>query len=137
MEYKLPFKDYNKALRKSKLMGLRCNSCGAITCPPKASCHECTGLDLDITELSGKGSVVTFTTSFIAPQGRENELPYTIVIVHLDEGPWIMGNLIDMEPGKVDFDIIGRRVKLGSRMYPGDIYSAGASSRPVFSFDND
>ncbi|MFY9119856.1 MAG: Zn-ribbon domain-containing OB-fold protein [Syntrophomonadaceae bacterium] len=136
MDYKLPFKEYNRALRKSRLLGLRCNSCGAITCPPKMSCQECTGLDLEVTELSGKGSIVTYTTSFGAPQGRENELPYTIVIVQLDEGPWIMGNLIDMETDKITFDIIGRRVKMGSRVYPGDVYSAGASARPVFSFDD-
>jgi uncharacterized OB-fold protein len=91
---------------------------------------------MEVTELSGKGSIVTYTTSFGAPQGRENELPYTIVIVQLDEGPWIMGNLIDMETDKITFDIIGRRVKMGSRVYPGDVYSAGASARPVFSFDD-
>ena len=136
MDYKLPFKEYNRALRKSRLLGLRCNSCGAITCPPKMSCQECTGLDLEVTELSGKGFIVTYTTSFNAPQGRENELPYTIVMVQLDEGPWIMGNLIDMETDKITFDIIGRRVKMSSRVYPGDIYSAGSSARPVFSFDD-
>jgi hypothetical protein len=47
-----------------------------------------------------------------------------------------MGNLIDMETDKITFDIIGRRVKMNSRVYPGDIYSAGASARPVFSFDD-
>lgn len=135
MDYTLPFKEYNKALRKSKLLGLKCNSCGTVTCPPKMSCQECSGLELEKTELSGKGKIVTFTTSYTAPQGRENELPYTIVLVQLDEGPWIMGNLIDMEPEKITFDIIGRRVKLGSRVYPGDIYSAGSAARPVFSFD--
>lgn len=134
MEYKLPFKEYNKALRKSRLLGLKCNTCGTITCPPKMSCQECSGLDLEITELSGQGSIVTFTTSFGAPQGRENELPYTVLLVKLDEGPWIMGNLIDMETNKISFDIIGRRVKMSSRVYPGDIYSGGSASRPVFSF---
>jgi uncharacterized OB-fold protein len=134
MEYKLPFKEYNRALRKGKLMGLKCNQCGAITCPPRMSCIGCSGLDLDVVQLSGQGRIVTFTTCYIAPQGRENELPYTIVMVELDEGPWIMGNLIDMEPDKISMDIIGRRVKMGSRVYPGDIYSAGASARPVFSF---
>lgn len=136
MEYKLPFKEYNRALRKSKLLGLKCNDCGTITCPPKISCHECTGLNLDIVELSGKGKIVTYTRCFVAPQGRENELPYTIVMVELDEGPWIMGNLIDMEADKISMDIIGKRVKLGSRVYPGDVYSAGSSTRPLFSLED-
>lgn len=134
VEYKLPFKEYNRALRKSKLLGLKCHTCGTITCPPKMACQECSGLDLEITELSGQGSIVTFTTNNAAPLGRENELPYTILLVKLDEGPWIMGNLIDMEPDRINFDIIGRRVKLGARVYPGDTYSGGSASRPVFSF---
>jgi uncharacterized OB-fold protein len=134
MEYKLPFKEYNRALRKGKLMGLKCNECQTVTCPPRMSCIGCGGLNLDIVQLSGQGHIVTFTTCFVAPQGRENELPYTIVIVQLDEGPWIMGNLIEPEPEKLGMEIIGRRVKAGSRIYPGDIYSAGSSSRPAFRF---
>ncbi len=136
MEYKLTFKDYNRALRRSKLLGLKCGTCGTITCPPKMSCQECSGQDLEITQLSGKGSIVTFTVNNAAPQGRENEAPYTILLVKLDEGPWIMGNLIDMETAKITFDIIGRRVRLSSRTYPGDTYSGGSASRPVFSFED-
>ena len=56
MDYKLPFKEYNRALRKSRLLGLRCNSCGAITCPPKMSCQECTGLDLSLIHICFQGA---------------------------------------------------------------------------------
>ncbi|MBC7074831.1 MAG: Zn-ribbon domain-containing OB-fold protein [Syntrophomonadaceae bacterium] len=134
MEYKLPFKDYNKALKKNQLMGLKCNNCEAITCPPMMVCSECASTDLSIIELSGKGKIVTFTTTYVAPEGRQNEVPYTIVIVELDEGPWIMGNLIDIDPGKVGMELIGKRVKMGNRVFPGDKYSAGSAARPVFSF---
>jgi hypothetical protein len=55
-----------------------------ITCPPKMTCQECAGTNLDITELSGKGKIVTFTTSNVAPLGREVEAPYTIALVELE-----------------------------------------------------
>lgn len=134
MEYKLTYKTYNEALKKDKLLGLKCNNCGTITCPPKMTCQECTGTDLEIVELSGKGEIATFTTSFVASLGRENEAPYTIVLVELEEGAWIMGNLIDIDPTKVGMELIGRKVKLGHKVYPGDLYSAGEGVRPLFSF---
>ncbi len=134
MEYKLTFKDYNQALKKNKLLGLKCSDCGTITCPPMMVCHECAGTNLEITEISGKGKIVTFTTSYVTAEGREGELPYTIVMVELAEGPWIMGNLIDINPQKVGIELIGKSVVLGSKVFPGDKYSAGDAARPLFSF---
>lgn len=133
MEYKLPFKEYNKALRKNRLMGLKCNKCHNTTCPPKLACQECGSLDTEIVELSGKGKLVSFTTHYIAPQGRDNELPYTVALVELDEGPWLVGNLIDLNPNKMDMDLIGKKVNIAGSVFPGDSYTNGPIVRPVFS----
>ncbi|HBL53052.1 MAG TPA: nucleic acid-binding protein [Syntrophaceae bacterium] len=134
MEYKLTFGKYNEALKRNKLMGLKCNDCQTITCPPKMTCQECTGTNLEVTELRGKGKIVTFTTIQVAPEGRENELPYTIVMVELDEGPWIIGNLIDIDPSKTGMELIGKKVKMGHKVFSGDKYSNGDAARPLFSF---
>lgn len=134
MEYMLDFRTYSDALKQSKLMGLKCNDCGAYTCPPKMTCQECTGSNLEVVEMSGKGEIKTFTTVFVAPEGREGEAPYTIVLVELEEGPWITGNLIDIDPAKADMKLIGKKVKLGYKVFPGDNYSAGEAARPLFSF---
>ncbi len=133
MDYKLTFGEYSKAMKKDKLMGLKCNDCGNITCPPMMVCAECAGTNHEIVQLSGQGKIVTFTTSFIAAEGRENEVPYTIVMVELDEGPWIMGNLVSMDPKKVTMDVMGKPVVFGHRIYPGDKYSKGELARPAFS----
>lgn len=134
MEYKLTFKDYNKALKQNILLGLKCKDCGTVTCPPMMVCQECTGTNQEIIELSGKGQILTFTTSYLNSEGRENELPITIVMVELNEGPWIMGNLEDVNPKRVNMNLIGQKVSLGHRVFPGDKYSAGAAARPVFSY---
>ncbi len=134
MEYKLTFKDYNEALKKNKLLGLKCNECGAITVPPKMVCHQCTSPDMDVVELGGKGKIQTFTTVYVAPEGRQGECPYIIVLVELDEGPWIMGNLIDIDPSEATMELIGKRVRMGHKIFPGDKYSAGDGARPLFSF---
>jgi len=134
VEYKLAFKEYNEALKKDKLLGLKCRECGTVNVPPKMVCGKCTSQDMEVVELSGRGTIQTFTTVYVAAEGREAEAPYTIVMVELDEGPWIMGNLIDIDPRKATMELIGKRVEMGHKVFPGDKYSAGDIARPLFSF---
>ena len=136
MEHKLIFKDYNEALKQNRLLGLKCQSCGAITVPPKMVCRQCASPDMEVTELKGKGKIRTFTTVYVAPEGREDEVPYTVVLVELDEGPWIMGNLDDLDPAQATMELIGSKVKMGYKVFPGDKYSAGEGARPLFSLIN-
>ena len=135
MEYKLTFKDYNEALKKNRLLGLKCKDCDAITVPPKMVCRKCTSTNLEIIELKGRGKIQTFTTVFIASEGRQGEVPYIIVLTELDEGPWVMGNLIDIDPSEATMELIGKRVRMGHKVFPGDKYSAGDAARPLFSFE--
>lgn len=132
MEYKLTFKEYSKALKQDRLLGLQCDDCGKVTCPPMMVCGECASPNYHIIQLSGQGRIVTYTTSFIAPEGRENEVPYIIVMVELEEGPWIMGNLVNIDAKQATLDLLGKPVQLSSRVYPGDKYSAGDAARPGF-----
>ena len=135
MEYKLTFKEYSEALKKNKLLGLKCKECGAITVPPKMVCRKCASPDIEVVEVSGKGKIRTFSVVYVGAEGRQGECPYTIVLVELDDGPWIMGNLIDIDPSQVTMELIGRRVKMGHKVFPGDRYSGGDAARPLFSFE--
>ena len=134
MEYKLTFKDFNEALKENKLLGLKCQACGTINVPPKMVCRQCTSPDMEIVELKGTGKIQTFTTVNVASEGRESECPYTIVLVELDEGPWIMGNLGDIDPAEATMELIGKKVKMEHKVFPGDKYSAGDGASPLFSF---
>lgn len=135
MEHKLSFKDYNEALKQNKLLGLKCKQCGTITVPPKINCESCNSVDIDVVELSGRGKIQTFTTVFVAAEGREGEVPYVILLVELDEGPWLMGNLTGIEPDKTTMEIIGKRVKMEHKVFSGDKYSAGDGASPLFSLE--
>ena len=135
MKHKLSFKDYNEALKENRLMGLKCKQCGVITVPPKIACGGCASTEMDVVEFSGRGEICTFTTVFVAPEGRESEVPYIIVMVELDESPWVMGNLIGIEPDKASMALIGKRVKMEHAVFPGDKYSAGDGARPLFSLE--
>lgn len=136
MEYKLTFKEYNEALKENKLLGLKCKGCGTITIPPKMVCRKCASPDMEVVELKGTGKIQTFTTCNVAPEGREDEVPYTILLVELDEGPWIMGNLTGIDPTTLTVELIGKRVKMGdNKVFSGDKYSAGEGARPLFSLE--
>ncbi|MFC1962204.1 Zn-ribbon domain-containing OB-fold protein [Chloroflexota bacterium] len=134
MEYKLTFQEYNEALKKNKLLGLKCQDCGSITIPPKMVCRKCTGPNMNVMELNGAGKIQTFTTVNVASEGRENECPYTIVLVELDEGPWIMGSLDGVDSAKATMEnLIDKRVTMEKgEVFPGDKYSAGEGARPLF-----
>ena len=132
MEHKLIFQDYNEALRQNRLLGLKCRACGAITVPPKMACRLCTAPELDVVELKGSGKIRTFTTVNVASEGLEDAVPYTIVMVELDEGPWIMGNLEGIDPPNISMELIGKKVEMGNKIFSGDKYSAGEGVRPLF-----
>ncbi len=132
MEYKLTSRAYHEALKQNKLLGMKCKACGAITATPRMVCRKCGSTDLDIIELKGAGKIRTFTSVFVAAEGRESECPYVIVMVELEEGPWLMGNLDGVDPKQVTMEAIGRKVKMGSKVFAGDKYSAGDSARPLF-----
>ena len=132
MEPKLIFKDYHEALQQNRLLGLKCRDCGTITVPPKMVCRQCTGAELEIVELKGRGKIRTFTTVNVASEGREDEVPYTIVMVELDEGPWIMGNLGGVDPTNASMELVGKKVAMGYKIFNGDKYSAGEGACPLF-----
>jgi uncharacterized protein len=112
VEYKLSVKDYLLALKENRLLGLKCRECGAVTVPPRMACRSCSGLDLEVQRLAGRGWVVTFTSIHVASAERHGQAPYLVVMVELDEGPWIMGNLSGLDPHLASMELIGKRVEM-------------------------
>jgi uncharacterized OB-fold protein len=133
MEAKLTFKDFNEGLKQGRLKGLKCGGCGEVSAQPRLVCARCGGQDFEAIELKGGGTVQTFTVNYVAAEGRESEAPYIVAIVELDDGPWIMGNIVDLKPEEATMDIMGRKVIMeGSAVFAGDRYSSGETARPLF-----
>jgi uncharacterized OB-fold protein len=135
MEHKLTFVEYNEALKGNQLLGMKCGSCGAVMAQPRIACGKCNSADMSVINLKGSGSIQTFTMANVAPEGREAECPYFIVLVELTEGPWIMGNLSGIKPEEATMDIIGKRVTMERAVPYSDKYSAGDLVRPIFRLD--
>jgi len=132
MQYALIYKQYIEALKENRLLALRCHRCNAYSIPPKKVCGQCGGEDLEVAELKGEGEIQTFTVVRVSPEGFE--APYILALVRLTEGPWIMGKVTDADVGKATMEWIGRRVKVGHVVFPGDKFSAGEGVSVAFSF---
>ncbi|MFC1628929.1 Zn-ribbon domain-containing OB-fold protein [Gemmatimonadota bacterium] len=78
--------DFARHLKDGRLMGSRCNSCGAFSFPPRADCEACMSGDFEFIELSGRSTLHTFTKIVAAPTGFEDAVPYTVGVVDLEEG---------------------------------------------------
>jgi uncharacterized OB-fold protein len=131
MEYKLTAKMFSDALREGRLLGLKCGDCGAHTVPPKKVCMECGSENMETSELMGTGAIQTFTVVRTPPEGFE--APYIVAMAALDEGPWVMGNVVNVDPDEASMDLIGKRVTVGHKVHPGDQFSAGEMVAMTFS----
>ncbi len=62
--------------------------------------------------LSGRGEVYSFSTMYNVPHGYEEQKPYTIALIKLDEGPMVTAQLTDINSKDVK---IGLRVEMVTR----------------------
>ncbi len=101
---------YWEALREHKLSLTKCNKCDKVAFPPRPFCPFCFDADVTWTEMSGKGTVHTFSIVYQnrAP-GFADEVPYAVGYVTLDEGPQMMTNITGIDPAEVR---IGQKVEV-------------------------
>lgn len=83
----------------------RCAACGRAHWYPRAFCPFCFGAEIHWTTATGEATVYSFSISNTQP-------PLVIAYVTLAEGPAMMSNLVDIEPGQV---AIGMSVKVAWR----------------------
>lgn len=104
----------NWRLQKQRygLVGEVCEHCGSKIFPPRDVCPECAEEAKTPYQFSGKGEVYSFTTVYDAPEGYEEQAPYTVALVKLDEGPLVTAQLTDVDNGKVE---IGQKVEMITR----------------------
>lgn len=68
--------------------------------PPRDICPYCGQNAQKKIEMSGKGTVYSYTTIYEAPTGFEKFAPYVEALVKLDEGPMVLAQLTDLDVKK-------------------------------------
>ncbi len=86
--------------REGRLRVQRCTSCQAYVFIPQPICTSCQSPDLVWTESSGRGVVYSYTVVHRAPRPAF-ETPYVVAIIELEEGWYMLTNLVDCAPEAV------------------------------------
>lgn len=94
------------------LVGEVCPHCQTKLFPPRDVCPECGGEAKTPYTFSGKGEIYSYTTLHDAPAGFEEQVPYTVALVKLVEGPMVTAQLTDLGEQAVE---IGMPVEMVTR----------------------
>lgn len=77
-----------------------CDDCGKNFFIPQIACPACHGESWSYRESSGRGVVSTFTVVHRAPT-EDHTPPYVVAVVDLEEGWYMMSNIVDCDPDSV------------------------------------
>ena len=92
--------------KRHELLLPRCNQCGHHWFPPAYLCPECLGADWAWTPASGRGRVYTFGVYHrVYHKAFQDDIPYTVAVVELEEGPRLTSNIANCPPSDVRCDM--------------------------------
>lgn len=86
--------------QRYNLIGNKCEECEQVFFPPRESCPKCRRKSMGkIKEirLTGKGVIITYSIIHVGPEEFEEQVPYPIAVIQLDEGPRITAQIVDCD----------------------------------------
>jgi uncharacterized OB-fold protein len=90
--------------RQGKLLLQRCLACGAYRWTPQHLCIACHAEDYAWTEVSGRGTLYSYTIVGRPPLPAF-EPGYVVAVVRLEEGPLMLTNLVDCAAERLRIDL--------------------------------
>jgi uncharacterized protein len=92
--------------QQGKLLLQYCTECHQHQFYPRLYCMQCGSNTLHWVEASGHGVIYSYT---IIHQNKSpefvNDTPYNVAIVQLQEGPRMLSNVVDIDPGELRVDL--------------------------------
>lgn len=98
---------------KGELKMQRCTHCGHVRFPIGPACTNCLSPDSEWVPVAKRGTVLSHLVFHRAYGAAwKDEVPYSVVMVQLPEGPRMFLDVLD--PGKehIDTDLVGRDVDI-------------------------
>ncbi len=93
--------NFYKYCVQRKLMGTECVKCGHLTCPPRGICPQCSGTKIKWIQLTGHGTLLTYTVIHFPPTQFQALAPYAVGIVEMKEGPRLPGMIRNIKPDEL------------------------------------
>lgn len=99
--YEKPFWD---AVQSRELRLQRCGPCSHVWYPPGPVCPRCLSDDWKFTPMSGRGHMIAWTV-FHRQYFPDIPVPYLVASIELEEGPLMVGNVLDLAPAAARLDL--------------------------------
>lgn len=97
---------YFSEAKAGRLVYQFCMDCGTNIFYPRSVCTSCMSESLEYRPSSGKGVIYSFTTLHLPGHPAfKDEVPYTVVLVTLEEGVRVLADLADCGPDEVHVDM--------------------------------
>lgn len=116
---------YWEAANRGELRIQFCNPCGRHYFYPRAACPVCGSTDVSWVTVSGRARLHTYVINHRPAPGFEDDGPYAIAVVELEEGPRMMANIVGVpntpEDLRLDMELEVRfepRGREGEQMVP-------------------
>jgi uncharacterized OB-fold protein len=78
-----------------KVLLRRCADCARYSHPRQDACENCFSANLTWSEVSGEGTIYSFSTVHRAP--RQRPTPYCVGLIRLVEGVYLFGGIVPVE----------------------------------------
>jgi uncharacterized protein len=91
------------ATADGRLLVTRCQDCESLIWYPRAICPACSSLRTEWVEVSGRGSIYSYTVNHRGEGAYQGTAPFVLAYVELDEGPRMMTNIV--EAGAADLAV--------------------------------
>lgn len=108
-----PPRFWRKIPKRYNLVGSKCQDCGRIFFPPRKICPDCREVgSMEDFQLEGNGEIISYTQIHAPQEGYEEETPYIVGIIELDEGPRVTGQITETNSDEIE---IGKKVRVTFR----------------------
>ncbi|MCS7108772.1 MAG: Zn-ribbon domain-containing OB-fold protein [Sulfolobales archaeon] len=109
-----------------------CLDCGKKTYPRKHICPYCKSRNVRAITSAGIGEVIAYTISYFRVEGSEEHIPKIVALIKLDDGPILIGELVDLDLSELReglrVEAVLRKIRTDD---PGGLIYYGVKFRPL------
>lgn len=104
---------FAEELKKGKLMGTKCENCGARYLPPRAHC-KCGSDDMEWFRASSRGKILAYASVESPPESMSKHASYIVAVAELEDGLRLLARLVGVTvnvlKAGMPVQVVGRRV---------------------------
>ena len=113
-------KPFFDGLKRREFLVPKCDHCGDYNWVPYPACRSCLSEEQTWTQVSGEGTVYTYSVIHRGPGAFNADVPYVAVLGELTERPrpmLVLGNLVGTDPDQIR---VGMPIQIAYQDIPGE-----------------